>query len=324
MSTNPVSKTPSRVITIKPVVQRSKQKLVPVQKDGPKQTTQKSSPSLTIIDTPQPNTSQSPSETIISPAIQSPSHAYQSQQGNNKSTTSFEKSALDVQPQHDNVKQPPNQSGLPDAIKSLCNRPSHLESIKTPSTAHIAQESIKSPSSAQESPEIIKSPPNEPVNSQKIKSLLNQPMQGSKSRGKLDSLAKLTPEEEIQRNKVDPIDPAELANILRTDPGSVIVADVRDIDYYGYKVKGSRNIPNQLLFSLVPGLIDEIEKSAVRPSRVVFYCQQGLDRSPDSAHHFRFKSYIRLPKLNVFFIAGGFNAWKELYQNEEDLVEEIE
>ena len=69
------------------------------------------------------------------------------------------------------------------------------------------------------------------------------------------------------------IEPDQLAQWIDEDFNSVIVVDVRDIDYSGYKIPGSRHIPYNSFSKCIPALIASIKALPTLPKRIVFHCK---------------------------------------------------
>ena len=69
------------------------------------------------------------------------------------------------------------------------------------------------------------------------------------------------------------VEPRELADWMDKNPNSVIVVDVRDVDFRGYKIPGSRHIPFISFSDNLPNLIESIKQLDIKPQRIVFHCK---------------------------------------------------
>ncbi|KAH7831384.1 uncharacterized protein MONOS_13076 [Monocercomonoides exilis] len=119
------------------------------------------------------------------------------------------------------------------------------------------------------------------------------------------------------------IEPYELAQLLKSSPKDVVVVDVRDVDYNGYKIPGSRHIPNYEFPSKIDVLIESLKFLDPLPSSIVFHCFASKSRGPKAARSFLEKSSIALPSLDVLVLRGGFHAWEERFCKEQDMMEAI-
>ena len=68
------------------------------------------------------------------------------------------------------------------------------------------------------------------------------------------------------------VEPYELAQWMDQDPSSVVVVDVRDTDYTGFKIPNARHIPFNAFFECIPKLIQSIKSLPKQPTTIVFHC----------------------------------------------------
>ncbi|KAI9722487.1 MAG: hypothetical protein M1828_004734 [Chrysothrix sp. TS-e1954] len=122
-----------------------------------------------------------------------------------------------------------------------------------------------------------------------------------------------------------------LATLLRDKPKSVAVVDVRDSDYIGGHIAGSRHVPSSTLDYAVPELVRTLSDSKT----VVFHCMLSQQRGPSAALRYARERERLLGDENgrclaegeegdaqrVCVLTGGFGAWKEKFAEDKDLTE---
>ncbi|KAA6375969.1 MAG: hypothetical protein EZS28_028503 [Streblomastix strix] len=123
--------------------------------------------------------------------------------------------------------------------------------------------------------------------------------------------------------RIQLVEPYELAQWIDVDSNGIIVMDVRDSDYYGYKIPGSRNIPANQFGQNVDILIENLRKQVPTPTKIVFHCQYCRTRGPTAARLFFKKSQNILPQLEVYILNGGFDAYEQRFKNDDSKLERI-
>ena len=72
---------------------------------------------------------------------------------------------------------------------------------------------------------------------------------------------------------IEYVEPRMLADWMDKNQNSVIVVDVRDVDFRGYKIPGSRHLPFVSFSDNLPNLIESIKTLDIKPQRIVFHCK---------------------------------------------------
>ena len=119
-----------------------------------------------------------------------------------------------------------------------------------------------------------------------------------------------------------------LASLLQSgSSGSVAVVDVRDDDYIGGHIKGSRNVPSSTLDYRIPELIRTLKEK----EKVVFHCALSQQRGPAAARRYLAEKQKTAPDdelptnadgdagtsaakssgQQVYILDGGFTKWQE-------------
>lgn len=68
------------------------------------------------------------------------------------------------------------------------------------------------------------------------------------------------------------IEPYELAYWMDHESDTLIIVDVRDNDFEGYKIPGSRSIPFYNFSKTIPVLIKNLKSLNPVPTKIVFHC----------------------------------------------------
>ncbi|KAH8885939.1 phosphoprotein phosphatase-like protein [Thozetella sp. PMI_491] len=122
-----------------------------------------------------------------------------------------------------------------------------------------------------------------------------------------------------------------------TSPTFAIV-DVRDDDYIGGHIKGSRNIPSGQLDAMLPTLVRQLQGKET----VIFHCALSQQRGPGAALKYIRERAKMLPTLDkpattsstaagnakdatdhqkVYVLDRGFVGWQEQFAEDERLTE---
>ena len=117
-----------------------------------------------------------------------------------------------------------------------------------------------------------------------------------------------------------------LSELLQTPSGSIAVIDVRDDDYIGGHIKGSKNIPSATLDHRIPELVRTLKDKEM----VVFHCALSQQRGPSAARRYMSErqrvlknemesreegseegSIEKANEQQVLILDGGFVKWQE-------------
>jgi rhodanese-related sulfurtransferase len=112
------------------------------------------------------------------------------------------------------------------------------------------------------------------------------------------------------------ISAADLVQLIRTEPSSVSIVDVRDDDHVGGHIKGSQWVATSSLDWRLPELVRTLKD---RPT-VVFHCTLSQVRGPKAARRYGEERERLLggqgddsqgspPKQKVYVLSGGFERW---------------
>ncbi|KAH7818247.1 putative Cdc25 family phosphatase [Monocercomonoides exilis] len=115
----------------------------------------------------------------------------------------------------------------------------------------------------------------------------------------------------------------ELAEWLRKPEKDFLIVDVRDIDFFGQKIPGSYHASSEIIVAEISILLQKISAMEKKPEKVIFYCQHCDDRGPTAARIFSKQSFSILPSATIYFLEGGWNAWKNEYEKVPGMMEEI-
>lgn len=104
-----------------------------------------------------------------------------------------------------------------------------------------------------------------------------------------------------------------LATLLKSPSPSLAIIDVRDNDYIGGHIKGSRNIPVHTHDHALPELV----RTLADKETVVFHCALSQQRGPKAALRYlrereRLLGVVDEKKQKVLVLEGGFVKWQEL------------
>ncbi|KIM63427.1 hypothetical protein SCLCIDRAFT_1214296 [Scleroderma citrinum Foug A] len=119
------------------------------------------------------------------------------------------------------------------------------------------------------------------------------------------------------------INPSELAAIIQSDKRpskDYLVVDVRDDDWAGGNIKGSRNIPSEKFLTEV----DQLMKDTKDIPTLVFHCRLSQERGPKAARIYEEMRNILHPSEPSFearVLRGGFYQFGETYKGNPKLVE---
>ncbi|KAL4069886.1 Rhodanese-like domain-containing protein [Scleroderma yunnanense] len=115
----------------------------------------------------------------------------------------------------------------------------------------------------------------------------------------------------------------ELAAIIQSDKKSgkdYLVVDVRDEDWVGGNIKGSRHIPSEKFLIEV----DQLLKDSKDVPTVVFHCRLSQQRGPKAARIYEEARNLLHPSgehFEVRVLSGGFYQFGEIYKDNPKLVE---
>ncbi|KAA6388747.1 MAG: hypothetical protein EZS28_015727 [Streblomastix strix] len=127
----------------------------------------------------------------------------------------------------------------------------------------------------------------------------------------------------MSTSSVSFVEPQELAQWLKTDNSGTIVIDVRDTDFTGNRIPGSRNMPANQFIENVDILIENLQQQEPKPNKIVFHCQHSKERGPNAARLFRKKSLNALPSIEVYNLHGGFHEYEQIFKDDETMLEKI-
>ncbi|OJA17184.1 hypothetical protein AZE42_00210 [Rhizopogon vesiculosus] len=107
----------------------------------------------------------------------------------------------------------------------------------------------------------------------------------------------------------------ELAKLMKSDkvPGKdYLIVDVRDEDWTGGNIKGSRNYPSQRFLTEV----DDLVKDTKDVSIMIFHCQLSQERGPKAARIYEETcNALHDTNRDVRVLQGGFIQFGESYKN---------
>ncbi len=124
--------------------------------------------------------------------------------------------------------------------------------------------------------------------------------------------------------------------ILRKEEGSKLsIIDVRDSDYIGGHIKGSKNIPSTQIQQELPKIYRDLKVE--KNKNIIFHCTMSQQRGPSNAMKFLryLNQIIESPEsptnesnfaksINVYVLRGGFAKWQELYGDNKQLTEDYD
>lgn len=119
------------------------------------------------------------------------------------------------------------------------------------------------------------------------------------------------------------INPSELAVIIQSDKKpnkDYLVVDVRDEDWVGGNIKGSRHVPSEKFLNEV----DQLMKDTKGIPTVIFHCRLSQERGPKAAKVYEEMRNILHPSELGFearVLRGGFYQFGETYKDNPKLVE---
>eukprot|EP01089_Gocevia_fonbrunei_P003603 TRINITY_DN13582_c0_g1_i1.p1 TRINITY_DN13582_c0_g1~~TRINITY_DN13582_c0_g1_i1.p1 ORF type:complete len:166 (+),score=27.80 TRINITY_DN13582_c0_g1_i1:97-594(+) len=134
---------------------------------------------------------------------------------------------------------------------------------------------------------------------------------------------------EAKRNSIPKISPLlipktfatiaqeDLLQIFKEKPESLVIFDVRGIDYPGGHIPSSVHVPNEEFENEVDTLIEQHGNK----QNIVFACMWGKLRSPECALRFIQRSSN---KDNVFVMSDGLRDWIQKYHDDKELVENFD
>ncbi|KAH7927775.1 hypothetical protein BV22DRAFT_1127093 [Leucogyrophana mollusca] len=122
----------------------------------------------------------------------------------------------------------------------------------------------------------------------------------------------------------------ELAKIIKSEKipnKDYLVIDVRDEDWVGGNIKGSRNIPSADFPAIVHELVNETNDIPV----VIFHCALSQLRGPKAAKIYEHTRLLasgaseedtgNTVDYNVFVLQGGFVQFQDQFKDDPSLVE---
>ncbi|KAI0736312.1 Rhodanese-like protein [Fomitopsis betulina] len=121
------------------------------------------------------------------------------------------------------------------------------------------------------------------------------------------------------------ISPDELASLMKSDKvvgRDYYIVDVRDDDWYGGNIKGSRNSPSHGFLSKV----DELVAQTKDVPTVIFHCALSQVRGPKAARIYSetrdlLQTQGKDKSHEVLVLRGGFQDFQARYRDDPDLVE---
>ncbi|QOU18380.1 hypothetical protein BRETT_000106 [Brettanomyces bruxellensis] len=123
--------------------------------------------------------------------------------------------------------------------------------------------------------------------------------------------------------------------LKRDEKFPFLIIDVRDSDYVGGHIKGSKNIPSAQVKHELPNIYDTLKE--INCKSIVFHCTLSQQRGPSSAMMLlRYlnaviesskssSDEIKFAKsINVYVLRGGFARWQNIYGGDEELTEDYD
>ncbi|KAH7914304.1 Rhodanese-like domain-containing protein [Hygrophoropsis aurantiaca] len=123
----------------------------------------------------------------------------------------------------------------------------------------------------------------------------------------------------------------ELAEIIKSDKlpnKDYLVIDVRDDDWIGGNIKGSRNIPSLTFSATVGELVTEVKDIPT----IIFHCALSQLRGPKAAQIYERERLsitvtpsdeegLTFPDQKIYVLRGGFVQFQEQFRHDPALVE---
>lgn len=113
----------------------------------------------------------------------------------------------------------------------------------------------------------------------------------------------------------------ELTKLIKSDkvPGKdYLIVDVRDEDWEGGNIKGSRNCPSQRFLSEVDDLVKDTKDIPI----MIFHCRLSQERGPKAARIYEGScNALHGMDRTVRVLQGGFLQFGEMYKDDPELVE---
>ena len=117
-----------------------------------------------------------------------------------------------------------------------------------------------------------------------------------------------------------------LSELLQAPSESIAIIDVRDDDYVGGHIKGSKNVPSVTLDYRIPELVRTLKDK----EKVIFHCALSQQRGPNAARKYMSerqrllkneigskeegseeRSVEKASQQQVLILDGGFAKWQE-------------
>lgn len=120
--------------------------------------------------------------------------------------------------------------------------------------------------------------------------------------------------------------PDELAALMRSGKVPMkdyAIVDVRDDDWVGGNIKGSRNTPSHVFLTKVDDLVAQTQDVPI----VIFHCALSQVRGPSAARVYsETRGIIQAEGQEdgpheVYILRGGFHDFQAKYKDDPDLVE---
>ncbi|KAK2963274.1 hypothetical protein BLNAU_1807 [Blattamonas nauphoetae] len=119
------------------------------------------------------------------------------------------------------------------------------------------------------------------------------------------------------------VSPKEVGDWIVNRPDEISIVDVRDVDFFGDKVVGSRNIPHNAPLAYFDLFAKEMKNRPIVPKRIFFHCNLCEDRGPTTAEMFIRRCQNILPNTEICYIEGGWQGWKNYYKDDPTFIEPI-
>merc|ERR1719160_2239230 len=97
-----------------------------------------------------------------------------------------------------------------------------------------------------------------------------------------------------------------------------VVVDLRGPDFEGGNIRGCVNIPSMDLIGNLDGAVGQLQNAET----VIFHCLISRHRAPQCAKYYKERLQKHGRKQKVLILEGGYNAFRDLYTGNPDLVEQ--